>query len=107
MIHRYFDGLIPLYSDKDEEDERLSEIILANIENIDIYMNALEFNKALISIWEIVNALNKYIDTTKPWTLAKDINMRGRLGSVMYIIADTILLSPCLSILSSLKQLLR
>ncbi len=90
MIHRYFDGLIPLYSDKDEEDERLSEIILANIENIDIYMNALEFNKALISIWEIVNALNKYIDTTKPWTLAKDINMRGRLGSVMYIIADTI-----------------
>jgi methionyl-tRNA synthetase len=90
MIHRYFEGVIPCYDVKDEEDTILGNIINANIENIDIHMNTLEFNKALINIWELINALNKYIDTTKPWSMAKDVKMKKRLGSIMYIIADTI-----------------
>lgn len=90
MIHRYFNGIIPLYEVIGEEDKALGNIITTNIENIDNYMNALEFNKALISIWEIINAVNKYIDTTKPWSLSKDVELRERLGSIMYVIADTI-----------------
>jgi methionyl-tRNA synthetase len=90
MIHRYFDGIIPLYEEKDEEDKTLENVIETCVENIDVYMNNLEFNKSLISIWELINALNKYIDTTKPWSLARDLEKKKRLGSVMYIIADSI-----------------
>jgi methionyl-tRNA synthetase len=46
MIHRYFEGVIPCYDVKDEEDTILGNIINANIENIDIHMNTLQFNKA-------------------------------------------------------------
>jgi len=62
MIDRYFNGVIPLYEERGEEDETLKNIIVTSIENLDVYMNNLEFNKSLINIWELVNALNKYID---------------------------------------------
>ncbi len=42
------------------------------------------FHKALASIWEIVNAANKYVDETAPWSLAKDEKNRPRLGTVLY-----------------------
>ncbi len=35
-------------------------------------MDALQFDKALDVIWAAVSAMNKFIDETKPWTLAKD-----------------------------------
>jgi methionyl-tRNA synthetase len=47
-------------------------------------MDDLAFNKALDSIWEIVNAGNKYIDETAPWALAKAAKDRPRLDTVLY-----------------------
>jgi methionyl-tRNA synthetase len=47
-------------------------------------MDDLAFNKALISIWEIVNATNKYVDETAPWSLAKEEKDRPRLATVLY-----------------------
>ena len=34
-------------------------------------MDALAFDKALDAVWAIIGGMNKYIDETKPWTLAK------------------------------------
>ncbi len=34
-------------------------------------MDALAFDKALEQIWSLNGEMNRYIDTTKPWTLAK------------------------------------
>jgi methionyl-tRNA synthetase len=53
-------------------------------------MEALAFNKALQSIWELVSAANKYIDDSAPWTLAKDEEQRERLGTVMFNLLETI-----------------
>ena len=47
-------------------------------------MEDLAFNRALASIWEIVNAANKYVDETGPWALAKDEKDRPRLATVLY-----------------------
>jgi methionyl-tRNA synthetase len=90
MVERYFKGIVPSYKKEAEEDKLLTELIEENTEKIDKYINLLEFNKALISIWEIINALNKYIDTTKPWNLSKEAELLDRLASVMYVIVDTI-----------------
>lgn len=35
------------------------------------YMDNLEFDKALDKAWALMSYMNKYIDETKPWTLAK------------------------------------
>jgi methionyl-tRNA synthetase len=51
-------------------------------------MNDLSFNKALLSVWELVGALNRYIDTMQPWALAKDAEQKGRLGTVLYTAVD-------------------
>ena len=36
-------------------------------------MQALEFNKALDEVWQMVRSLNQYIDNVKPWTVAKEV----------------------------------
>lgn len=36
-------------------------------------MAALEYNKAIDEVWNMVRALNQYIDTVKPWMVAKEI----------------------------------
>jgi methionyl-tRNA synthetase len=59
-------------------------------------MDDLAFNKALATIWEIVNAGNKYIDETAPWALAKAEKDRPRLGTVLYYTLESIRLSALL-----------
>ena len=36
-------------------------------------MNSLEFNKAIDEVWNKIRSLNQYIDTVKPWAVAKGI----------------------------------
>lgn len=36
-------------------------------------MDALEFNKAIDEVWNMVRSLNQYIDNVKPWEIAKNI----------------------------------
>jgi len=36
-------------------------------------MDALEFNRAIDEVWNMVRSLNQYIDNVKPWEVAKGI----------------------------------
>ncbi|MDY6820147.1 MAG: methionine--tRNA ligase [Deferribacterota bacterium] len=90
MMEKYFGGIMPKYEEKEMADSAIIETVNKTIDNVDSFMNNLEFSKALAAIWELISALNKYIDTTKPWNLAKSDKYRKRLGSVMYIIMDSI-----------------
>jgi methionyl-tRNA synthetase len=36
-------------------------------------MDTLEFNKAIDEVWNMVRSLNQYIDTVKPWEIAKQV----------------------------------
>ncbi|TYP00120.1 methionyl-tRNA synthetase [Geothermobacter ehrlichii] len=85
MVHKYFGGTLPAPEAPEQIDRKLVEqTVPAVIADVDRHMNDLAFNKALIAIWELISAGNKYIDETTPWTLAKDENRRQRLGTVMY-----------------------
>jgi len=58
---------------------------------IDAYpglMSEFSFHKALISIWEIIGKVNKYIDSMAPWVLAK--SDPDRLSTVMFNIIESI-----------------
>lgn len=84
MVIKYFDGLIPTPSTLMELDQRLLEVSERVFLQLYRQMNDLAFNKALISIWEMVNAANKYVDETAPWSLAKEEKDRLRLSTVLY-----------------------
>ena len=88
MVKKYFDGVIPAHTDKDSLDENVYNAVAKSAKEADINLNKMAYNKALLSIWESIGAMNRYIDDAKPWVLAKDESKKGRLGSVLYTVLD-------------------
>ncbi len=90
MIDKYFDGVIPEDKEKGEYDDDLIETVMSVPGQFDKLMDELEFGSALIEIWKAVSRMNKYIDETTPWILAKDSKYNARLAQVMYNLAEGI-----------------
>lgn len=90
MLNKYFKGVLANPGETKEIDKLLQDKFTAQIKVVDAHMEALAFNKALQSIWELVSAANKYIDDSAPWSLAKDATQGERLGSVMYNLLEAV-----------------
>ena len=56
------------------------------VEQLDRY----DITGALDSIWQAVRSLNQYVETTAPWSLAKDESRSKELDAVLYDLADGI-----------------
>jgi methionyl-tRNA synthetase len=104
MIEKYFDGIIPAYSDSTGEfDKALLQVNRETVAKYEEAMEKMEFSVALTSIWQLVSRSNKYIDETQPWTLAKSEERKDELASVMVHLAESlrrtaILLQPFLTV---------
>jgi methionyl-tRNA synthetase len=104
MIEKYFDGVIPDYSDSTGEfDKALLQVNRETVAKYEEAMEKMEFSVALTSIWQLVSRCNKYIDETQPWTLAKSEERKDKLASVMVHLAESlrrtaILLQPFLTV---------
>jgi methionyl-tRNA synthetase len=53
-------------------------------------MQEFAFQKALGGIWTFIGAVNRYVDTSAPWALAKDPAKRPRLERVLCTLADSL-----------------
>ena len=53
-------------------------------------LDRVELTQALEAIWSRVRRLNRYVEETKPWELAKDDAQSERLDSVLYNLAEGI-----------------
>ena len=86
MVHKYFKGVVP---DIDPAVEKelglgLEEKAATAIAVFQQEMAVFAFHKALAAVWEFINQMNKYIDVTAPWMLAKNKSGRGQLQVVLY-----------------------
>ncbi|MEG2624994.1 MAG: methionine--tRNA ligase [Christensenella sp.] len=88
MIDKYFEGKVPAMADIEPEDQDLIDCATRLSSSVDALMSDWKVSEALCEIWQYVGMLNKYIDITMPWTLAKDETNKARLGSVMYHLAE-------------------
>ena len=61
--------------------ERVGQAIPAQLDEYDL-------TGGLDSAWELVRALNRHVEQTKPWELAKDESRAGELDRVLYELAD-------------------
>ena len=87
MVNKYSAGLIPGPGDDGAKvDEGIKGLALKAVENFKKNMDALSFHNAIISVWVLVSGMNKYIDTTKPWVLAKHDSKR--LKVVLYTLME-------------------
>jgi methionyl-tRNA synthetase len=86
MVHKYFKGVVP---EVDYETERelqpgLDSEASRTIAEFETEMENFAFHKALAAVWEFINQLNKYIDVTAPWVLAKKKATHKQLAAVLY-----------------------
>jgi len=88
MAVNYFEGLLPAPGTLEEADIGLKEVALKVIDDYKGMMQEFAFHKALISVWELIGRANKYIDTMKPWEMAK--SNTERLGTVLNTITEVI-----------------
>ena len=88
MAVNYFEGLLPAPGTLEEADISLKDAALKVIEDYKDMMKEFAFHKALITVWELSGRANKYIDTMKPWEMAK--SNRERLGTVLNTITEAI-----------------
>ncbi|BCS96597.1 methionine--tRNA ligase [Desulfoluna limicola] len=84
MSFKYFGGVVP-EPDSDLMDElSLSADATATLEAFQTEMPLFAFDRALKAVWGFVSRMNKYVDETAPWDLAKDDALAPRLKTVMY-----------------------
>ncbi len=85
MAEKYFDGIVPAPGEKNaEQDEPVLSLAAALPGKLEELMNGMRLADAMTLIFEYTGALNKYIDVTMPWALAKDEANRTRLATVIY-----------------------
>ncbi len=91
MIDKYFEGTLPKVQDNNDKLEQeiidfCSDIVL----KVEDYMDKMQFSNALTEIWNLVRRVNKYIDETTPWVLAKDETKKQKLANIMYTLAESL-----------------
>jgi methionyl-tRNA synthetase len=88
MVLKFFLGEPPEPGVLSEDDKILKEQTIRVVDNYEIFMKGLEFHKALVGVWEVINHVNKYIDAMAPWVLAK--SDPERLKTVISNIVDVL-----------------
>lgn len=91
MMNKYFDGVIPTEGlIPTEFDEALKNQAKETKARYEENIEKMQFSQVLSDIWALVSRTNKYIDETQPWVLAKDEELQGKLGTVMYNLAENL-----------------
>jgi methionyl-tRNA synthetase len=88
MITKYAGGLVPVPGEAGESEEALQGLLSRSAGDVRQEVKKFAFHKALMSLWEVIDGANKYIDTQAPWALAKDPGQADRLQTVLYTLAE-------------------
>ena len=90
MIHKYCDGKIPPPGQAQQDDAELQRAAMHLSQTYAEHMERLQFHKALMEIWELINQVNRYLDQSAPWALAKDPQQEPRLYTVLRYALETL-----------------
>ncbi|MTD46538.1 methionine--tRNA ligase [Conexibacter sp. W3-3-2] len=79
MVLKYRDGAVPGV----DVDPALLDAFASLPQTVADRVDALELTPALDAIWELVKRLNRYVEETTPWVLAKDEARAGELDTAL------------------------
>lgn len=96
MTNKYFGGEVTDAHVTDAVDEDLKAFINNSRLKVNACMEKLRVADALTEIFNIFKRLNKYIDETMPWVLAKDEKDAPRLSTVLYNLTEGIMIGASL-----------
>jgi methionyl-tRNA synthetase len=97
MVSRYRDGVVP----EAEADATLVADFDGITERVSALLDEAQIGQALEEIWVLVRRLNRYVEESQPWVLAKQPDDADRLDQVLYGLVEgirvlTLLLHPYL-----------
>ncbi|MGO9605012.1 MAG: methionine--tRNA ligase [Candidatus Binataceae bacterium] len=97
MAQRYFAGEVKATPGVNAEDRTLGDVFASIAERAGEFTGELAFNRALEAIWQALDAANKYVVATSPFTLAKDPANLPRVAEIianllegLRVVADTL-----------------
>ena len=96
MTKKYFDGVIPAPQGDEGVDSDLKAVCRNTIKEFDSLMDSFHIADACECVFTMLSRANKYIDETTPWVLAKDEANKGRLGTVLYNLLESIRIAAVL-----------
>ena len=92
MSNKYFGGILEDQAKSEPIDEELKSLAIETIGKVVEDMRTLHVADALTDIFTLFKRCNKYIDETMPWVLAKDPEQKNRLSTVLYNLAESIMI---------------
>ena len=97
LVNKNFDG-IPAPTTPGEFDDEIATMAQETLDNLEAHMKVFAFDSALETIWEFVRRINRYVQQTEVWTLAKP-ETKPRMGTILYNSLEalrfiSVLLSP-------------
>ncbi len=98
FLEKFFDGVIPAWSEPNEADEALLAAAKAHADEFRAHLDKFQFRKACQALMALGNTANKYYDTEQPWVTVKDDATRPRCGQVIRACVEMI---DALSILAT------
>ena len=96
MSNKYFGGVVENKNVQSEVDADLKAVVTGAYAKVEKDMDELRVADALTEIFTVFKRLNKYIDETEPWVLAKDESKADRLATVMYNLTEGIVIGASL-----------
>ncbi len=90
MIERYTEGVIPEPTELSESEKEIEKAYRETATQVATDLEELAFNKALSRIWKFIALVNRYVDNTAPWKLAKEKEQKKRLETILWTLAESI-----------------
>ncbi len=82
LVNKNFDG-IPEPTTPGEFDDEIKQMAQGTADTLDEHIKAFAFDAGLETIWEFVRRINRYVQQTQVWTLAKP-ETKARMGTILY-----------------------
>ena len=87
MTGKFCGGKVPAPGKDGALELDLKNLASDSLANFQALFGRVRFSNALEALWELIRALNKYVDTAAPWALAKEKDTE-RLGTVLYTLLE-------------------
>jgi methionyl-tRNA synthetase len=90
LIVNHAQGVVPRGASATAAEDTVATAFAKAKTDVAAAMDEFAFHRALASLWEFIGVVNRYVDTTQPWALAKDPGQTDRLGAVLATLADSL-----------------
>ena len=83
-------GVVPAGGGATAAEEAVAAAFAKAKADVAAAMDEFAFQRALASIWEFIGVVNRYVDATQPWALAKDAGKKDRLAAALTTLAESL-----------------